>query len=114
MPRLTPGGGLRNSSVSIWWRLPFGRGSERLQLAGKAALAAGIAWSVAPFIPGPAANYPYYAPFGALICMYPTVAGSAKQGLQSLVGLAVGVGLAFSLVSLGRPSPISVAVLIGV
>ncbi|HEY8294082.1 MAG TPA: FUSC family protein [Micrococcaceae bacterium] len=86
----------------------------RLQLAGKAALAAGIAWFVAPFIPGPAANYPYYAPFGALISMYPTVAGSAKQGLQSLIGLAVGVGLAFSLVTLGRPSPISVAVVIGV
>lgn len=86
----------------------------RLLLAGKAALAAGIAWFVAPFIPGPAANYPYYAPFGALISMYPTVAGSARQGLQSLVGLAVGIGLAFSLVTLGRPSPISIAVVIGV
>ena len=86
----------------------------RLQLAGKAALAAGIAWAVAPLIPGPAAHYPYYAPFGALISMYPTVASSARQGLQSLVGLAVGIGLAFSLVALGRPNPLTVAVVIGV
>ncbi|MCZ2401975.1 FUSC family protein [Paenarthrobacter sp. Z7-10] len=86
----------------------------RLQLAGKAALAAGIAWFVAPLIPGPAAQYPYYAPFGALISMYPTVSSSLRQGLQSLVGLAAGIGLAFALVSIGKPNPVTVAIVVGV
>lgn len=86
----------------------------RLQLAGKAALAAGIAWFVAPLIPGPAAQYPYYAPFGALISMYPTVSSSLRQGLQSMIGLAAGIGLAFTLVSISKPNPITVAVVIGV
>ena len=85
----------------------------RLQLALKAALAAGIAFAIAPFMPGSAADYPYYAPLGALVAMYENVAGSMRQGLQALVGLAIGVGLAFMLFSLGSPSPWTVAVVMG-
>ena len=85
----------------------------RLQLALKAALAAGIAFAIAPFMPGSAADYPYYAPLGALVAMYENVAGSMRQGLQTLVGLAIGVGLAFMLFSLGEPSPLTVAVVMG-
>lgn len=82
----------------------------RLQLALKAGLAAGIAFAIAPFMPGSAAEYPYYAPLGALVAMYENVAGSMRQGVQTLVGLAIGVGLAFMLFSLGSPSPWTVAV----
>ena len=85
----------------------------RLQLALKAALAAGIAFAIAPFMPGSAADYPYYAPLGALVAMYENVAGSIRQGLQTLVGLAIGVGLAFMLFSLGEPTPLTVAVVMG-
>ncbi|MFF2031525.1 aromatic acid exporter family protein [Arthrobacter sp. NPDC058192] len=85
----------------------------RLHLAVKAGLAAGIAFAVAPFMPGSAAEYPYYAPLGALVAMYENVAGSMRQGLQTLVGLAIGVGLAFMLFSLGEPSPLTVAVVMG-
>ncbi|MFE4228515.1 aromatic acid exporter family protein [Arthrobacter sp. NPDC056886] len=85
----------------------------RLQLALKAALAAGIAFAIAPFMPGSAAEYPYYAPLGALVAMYENVAGSMRQGLQTLVGLAIGVGLAFMLFSLGQPTPLTVAVVMG-
>jgi uncharacterized membrane protein YgaE (UPF0421/DUF939 family) len=85
----------------------------RLQLALKAALAAGIAFAIAPYMPGSAAEYPYYAPLGALVAMYENVAGSMRQGLQTLVGLAIGVGLAFMLFSLGSPSPLTVAVVMG-
>ncbi|WP_395925447.1 aromatic acid exporter family protein [Arthrobacter sp. PM3] len=86
----------------------------RLQLALKAAIAAGIAFAIAPYMPGSAAEYPYYAPLGALVAMYENVAGSMRQGLQTLVGLAIGVGLAFVLFSLGQPSPVTVAVVMGV
>ena len=85
----------------------------RLQLALKAALAAGIAFAVAPYMPGSAAAYPYYAPLGALVAMYENVAGSMRQGLQTLVGLAIGIALAFMLFSLGQPSPLTVAVVMG-
>lgn len=66
----------------------------RLLLALKTALAVGIAWVVAPTLPGVAAEYPYYAPLGALVSMYPTLMGSAKTGLQTLLGLAAGIALA--------------------
>ncbi|HET8878238.1 MAG TPA: FUSC family protein, partial [Arthrobacter sp.] len=85
----------------------------RLQLATKAALAAGIAFAIAPYMPGSAADYPYYAPLGALVAMYENVSGSMRQGVQALVGLAIGVGLAFMLVSLGPPSPLTVAIVMG-
>ena len=45
--------------------------------------------------------------------MYENVAGSMRQGVQTLVGLAIGVGLAFMLFSLGQPSPLTVAVVMG-
>src|SRR3954467_10785093 len=85
----------------------------RLHLALKAALAAGTAFAIAPFMPGSAAEYPYYAPLGALVAMYENVAGSMRQGLQTPAGLAIGIGLAFVLFSLGAPSPLTVAVVMG-
>lgn len=88
--------------------------TQRLQLAAKAALAAGVAFWVAPLMPGAAAHYPYYAPLGALVVMYHNVAGSVRQGLQALAGLAVGIGLAFVLVTFASPSPLSVALVMGV
>ncbi|WP_457967740.1 aromatic acid exporter family protein [Arthrobacter sp. D1-29] len=88
--------------------------AQRLQLAAKAAIAAGLAFLVAPLMPGAAANYPYYAPLGALVAMYHNVAGSVKQGLQTLIGLAMGIGLAFLLVNITDPSPIAVAIFMGI
>ena len=81
--------------------------APRLQLAAKAGLAAGIAFWVAPFMPGAAAHYAYYAPLGALVVMYENVAGSMRQGLQTLVGLGAGIALAFLLLSFGA-TPLSV------
>jgi len=49
-----------------------------LQLAAKAALAAGLAFAIAPLMPGSAAEYPYYAPLGALVSKYHNVAGSFR------------------------------------
>jgi uncharacterized membrane protein YccC len=100
------------------WRLLSGSVASallwpRLQLALKAAIAAGIAFYIAPFMPGSAADYPYYAPLGALVAMYENVSGSMRQGVQTLVGLAIGIGLAFMLFSLGDPSPVTVAVVMG-
>jgi uncharacterized membrane protein YccC len=88
--------------------------AQRLQLAAKAALAAGLAFFIAPLMPGAAANYPYYAPLGALVVMYHNVAGSVRQGMQALAGLAMGIGLAFVLVNITDPSPLAVALIMGI
>lgn len=87
---------------------------ERVLLAIKTALAAAIAWWIALRVPGVAAQYPYYAPLGAVACMYPTVAGSARQGLETLIGLAVGFALAFPIILIGDVSVVSVAAVVGV
>ena len=84
----------------------------RVLLALKAALAAGIAWWVAQLVPGVASHYPYYAPLGALVCMYPTVAGSARTGIQTLIGLGAGILLAFPVILLGHPTSLTVGIVV--
>ncbi|MET1088269.1 MAG: FUSC family protein [Arthrobacter sp.] len=88
--------------------------AQRLQLAAKAALAAGLAFFIAPLIPGSASHYAYYAPLGALVAMYHNVAGSVRQGVQALAGLAVGIGLALLLVNVTDPTPLTVAIFMGI
>ena len=110
--------GNRRSPVRRLWRIVAGSVSNallwpRLQLAAKAGLAAGLAFLIAPFMPGSAADYPYYAPLGALVAMYENVSGSIRQGVQTLVGLGLGIGLAFMLFSLGEPTPLTVAIVMG-
>lgn len=70
----------------------------RLLLVAKTALAVGIAWFIARYMPGVVDQYPYYAPLGALVSMYPTLMGSAKSGFQTILGLAAGIGLASLIV----------------
>lgn len=70
----------------------------RLLLVVKTALAVGLAWTIAPHMPGVVDQYPYYAPLGALVSMYPTLMGSAKSSLQTILGLAAGIALATVIV----------------
>ena len=71
--------------------------SSRLLLALKAALACMLAYMVAPFMPGVVAQYPYYAPLGALVAMYPSLTGSLRTAGQTLLGLGVGMLLALTV-----------------
>jgi hypothetical protein len=86
----------------------------RLLLAGKTALAVGIAWIVAPFIPGVADAYPYYAPLGALVSMTPTLVGSVRTGLQSLLGLVIGILLAAAVIIFAEPNVITISLIVGI
>ena len=79
------------------WRIAAGNVRSallwpRLQLALKAGLAAGIAFAIAPFMPGSAADYPYYAPLGALVAMYENVAGSMRRAYRRSSGSRSGWG----------------------
>ena len=90
---------------------------DRLILAAKTAVAAAIAWYLAPLVPFTDSEYSYYAPLGVLVSMYPTVVGSARAGLQALVGLAIGIVLGLgglTLVSVGAPGIVAVAMVIAV
>ncbi|WP_449280787.1 FUSC family protein [Leucobacter sp.] len=90
---------------------------SRLVLAAKTAVAAALAWYLAPFVPFAESEYSYYAPLGVLVSMYTTVLDSVRAGVQALVGLAVGIALglgALSLVVAGAPSIAAVALVVAV
>ena len=86
----------------------------RLLLVVKTALAVGLAWLIAPHMPGVVDQYPYYAPLGALVSMYPTLMGSLRSGLQTVLGLAAGIGLATLVVMTVGPSWWTIPVIVGV
>lgn len=87
---------------------------SRLLLAAKTAVAVGIAWAVAPHMPGVTDEYPYYAPLGALVSMYPTLMGSVRIGAQTLLGLATGIGLATVVVVTAGPTWWTIPLIVGV
>ena len=90
---------------------------SRLMLAAKTAVAAAVAWYLAPAVPFADAEYSYYAPMGVLVSMYPTVADSARAGAQAIGGLAIGIVLGFgglAAVSAGAPAIVAMALVIGV
>jgi uncharacterized membrane protein YgaE (UPF0421/DUF939 family) len=86
----------------------------RVLLAAKAAFAASVAWFLAPLIPLADADYSYYAPLGAVVSMYPTLARSLRSGLQALAGLGLGAGVAFAALAIGGPRVLGVAFVVGV
>ncbi len=87
---------------------------DRLLLAAKTALAVGIAWIVGHWMPGSTDQYPYYAPLGALISMYPTLMGSARTAAQTLLGLAAGAGLAALVIVTFGPNVWTVPIAVGI
>lgn len=86
----------------------------RLLLAGKTALAGTAAWYIGHLLPGETADFAYYAPLGALIAMAPTLMDSMRSSLQTVAGLALGIVIAWSLITTGAPGwavvPIALAV----
>jgi hypothetical protein len=101
-PRAT--GGLMKSAVV----------SPRLLQAVKTAVAVAIAWKLAPFMPGVANDYPYYAPLGVIVASFPTLMGSIKNATQTLAGLVIGVALAAAVVIFSEPSVLTVSLVVGV
>ncbi|QYH36352.1 aromatic acid exporter family protein [Salinibacterium sp. M195] len=85
----------------------------RILQAAKTALAVGIAWTIAPYLPGVADNYPYYAPLGAIVSMYPTLMGSMKNALQTLGSLAVAIVLAGAVIIFSSPSVLTMSLAVG-
>lgn len=93
--------------LRAWVRHP------RLALAVRGALAASLAWFVAQFLPGPAGDYPYYAPLGAVVATTSTLVGSVRESLQAVAAIAVGgaIGALGSLLG-SESSPVTVALVV--
>lgn len=85
----------------------------RFLLAIKTSIAVGIAWLIAPLVPGVADDYPYYAPLGALISMYPTLMSSLRTSIETLASLAIGILLAAIVLILAEPNVITISLVIG-
>lgn len=96
------------------WRVKSEITRERLLHAAKVMLAVGIAWRVAHYLPGVADNYPYYAPLGAIVSMYPTLMGSMKNALQTLGSLTVAIAIAGAVIIFSSPSVITMSLAVGI
>lgn len=79
---------LRAAALSVR-RDAFNR--DRLVLAAKTAVAATVAWWLAPWVPFADADYSYYAPLGVLVSMHPTLVDSLRSSAQAVLGLALGI-----------------------
>jgi uncharacterized membrane protein YgaE (UPF0421/DUF939 family) len=88
------------------------RAHPDLVLAVKAALAAMLAWLVVLPIGGFAAEYPYYAPLGALAVVSISVAFSVRSSVEMVVAIALGavIALAAQLLPVPEPVPLGLAV----
>ncbi|SKB09458.1 FUSC family protein [Aeromicrobium choanae] len=76
------------------WLLDRWVNHPRIALALRAAVAAAIAWTLVRFVPG-SQDYPYYAPFGAIIATTSTLAGSVRESLQAVGAIVVGGAIAW-------------------
>lgn len=85
----------------------------RVALAGKTALAALIAWLIARQVPD-AAEYSFYAPFGAVATMHPAVSRSASESVRGLLAIVLGGALGLLGDDLLGPYGITLAILVGV
>lgn len=79
---------LRAAALSVR-RDAFNR--DRLVLAAKTAVAATVAWWLAPWVPFADADYSYYAPLGVLVSMHPTLVDSLRSSAQAVLGIALGI-----------------------
>ncbi|AWB85252.1 FUSC family protein [Mycetocola zhujimingii] len=85
----------------------------RFLLAVKTSIAVAIAWLIAPLVPGVAEEYPYYAPLGALISMYPTLMSSLRTSIETLASLAIGILLAAIVLIVAAPNVVTISLVIG-
>lgn len=105
--------------ATVWLRGLWSRSERsvarfpRLPMAMKAAAAAALAWLVVLPIGGVADDYPYYAPFGAVIAVSATVARSWHVSMLSIAGIVVGAALAFGAARLPIAPVLELALVVG-
>lgn len=86
----------------------------RIGHAVKVAVAASLAWAAALLLPGVADEYPYYAPFGAVIAVSSTVAGSIRESAQGVLAILLGAFVARTFDLLLDANLLTLAAAVGV
>ncbi|WP_310964668.1 FUSC family protein [Nocardioides terrisoli] len=81
--------------------------------AVRAGLAAAIAWLIVRPLGGAANLYPYYAPFGAVIAVTTTVAGSIRDSLRAVAAVMIGAALALAIHAVTDNDVLGLLVVIG-
>lgn len=92
---------------------------RRAQMAVKASLAAALSWVAAEVVAGALSglrleDYVYYAPLGAVVATYPTVAASWRTARSTALALGLGAALGLAVHALLDPGPLSLALVVGV
>lgn len=90
----------------------------RTQMAVKAALAAALSWVAAEVVARALSGlqletYVYYAPLGAVVATYPTVAASFRTARSSILALGLGAVLGLVVHSVMEPGVLSLALVVG-
>lgn len=80
----------------------------------RTAIAATAAWLLVRPLGGPANQYPYYAPLGAVVAVSTTVAGSIRGSLQGVLALMLGAGLALVVSPVVPWEVVALAIVVGV
>lgn len=89
------------------------RTSTTLGTALRSAVAAAAAWAVVQPIEGVVEDYPYYAPFGAVVAVSTTVVSSVRGSVRSICAILLGAGTAVAAdLTLGK-GVVTVALVVG-
>lgn len=83
---------------------------DRVFLAAKTAIAAGLAW-LAALAANPHSR-PYFAPLAVLLVVQPTVYDSLSRAFQRVIGVVVGVSAALAVSRVLAPSAWSIGIII--
>lgn len=86
----------------------------RAALAVRAAVAAAAAWLVVLPLGGLADEYPYYAPFGAVVAVTGTVAVSARASAGAVAAILVGSAIALGFAATPLPEVLALALAVGI
>ncbi len=86
---------------------------ERFQLAVKAAAAAVLAWLAASAFSPDLERFRYYAPLGAVVTSYPTIATTARQSWHTVLSVAAGAALGLTVHAWAPPTVIELIVVVG-
>lgn len=85
----------------------------RIALMARAALSAGLAWLVVSLIPEVGDEYPYYAPFGAVLATTFTLSISVKESVQAVSAIALGGATAWGVdILFGTTSALTIALVV--
>lgn len=87
---------------------------ERTQMAVKAAVAATLAWFAAELFSSDLTSYRYYAPLGAVVTTYPTVATSVRHSLHAALAIAIGGALGLLVQAMSAPNAVALVVVVAV